>query len=160
MRLVERVVAGNAKAVVDTYLYWEVINALGNSEVLSHREIAKAQDQFGEFVWGDVPSIRNEVDEDLVAEYRGASEIPDGIGMIRARRHNRMLGEICDIQPKDAPIVTLAFEFRSENPTIYTNDSELADLTPADCNLPAITVQHVSTEERRAEANFYGQHLP
>lgn len=160
MQLVEQAVSGNTETVVDTYLYWEVINALGNSEVLSKREITKAQDRFGEFVWGNVPSVQNAVDEGLITEYSDVNEITDGIEAIRARRHNRMLGKICDIQPKDAPIVALAFEFRAENPTIYTNDSGLADLIPANCNLPTITVEHVSTEDRRPETNFYGQHLP
>lgn len=160
MRLVERVVSGNTKTVVDTYLYWEVINALGNSKGLSRAEITEAQDQFGQFVWGSTPSIKNEVDEDLIAEYRDATDLAEGIEMIRSRRHNQLLGEICDIQPKDAPIVALAFEFREEAPTIYTNDSGLAEWAPGDCNLPAIAVEYVSTEQRQPEANLYGQHLP
>lgn len=159
MRLVERAVSGNAKTVVDTYLYWEVINALGNSKGLSRPEITEAQDQFGQFVWGSTPSIRNEVDEDLISTYRDAATLEEGIETIRSRRHNQLLGEICDIQPKDAPIVALAFEFREEAPTIYTNDSELAEWVPDDCNLPAITVEYVSTEQRQPEPNLYSQHL-
>lgn len=158
MRLVERVVSQNARTVVDTYLYWEVINALGSSR-LSREDIDRAQDQFAQFIWGDNPTVGNEVDDDLIEQFRDRPETA-GIDMVRGRTHNEMLGEICGIQAKDAPIASLAFEFRDENPTVYTNDGQFASFVPANYNLPAIEMEYVATEAREAEPNFFGQHLP
>jgi hypothetical protein len=52
-----------------------------------------------------------------------------------------MLGEILNIQPKDVPIVSLAYEYRFEQPHIITDDGEFASLSPAEFGLPAITIE-------------------
>ena len=67
--------------------------------------------------------------------------------LLRARRSApaiRALARVCGIQPKDAPILVLAFEHRDREPTILTNDEAFATLDPASQSLPEIEIEHVS----------------
>lgn len=67
--------------------------------------------------------------------------------LLRERRSAptaRTLARVWGIQPKDVPILVLAFEYREREPTIPTNDEQFADLEPAAHSLSEISIQHVS----------------
>lgn len=63
-----------------------------------------------------------DVSESLLRERRSAPAV-------------RTLARICGIQPKDVPILVLAFDHRDRRPTILTNDESFADFQPADHSL-------------------------
>ncbi|MCU4800997.1 hypothetical protein OB920_11520 [Halobacteria archaeon HArc-gm2] len=62
----------------------------------------------------------------------------------RSQTHVRLLAQILDMQPKDVPILTLAFEHADRKPRILTNDESFASLSPGAHNLPALTLEHVA----------------
>lgn len=61
----------------------------------------------------------------------------------RSSTRTQLLARVLEIQPKDVPIVVLAFEHDEREPTILTNDATFADLQPADHNLPNISIEHL-----------------
>lgn len=61
----------------------------------------------------------------------------------RASSQTQLIAQITGIQPKDVPIVVLAFEHRDREPTIMTNDEALARFDPLAYNLPELTLEHV-----------------
>ncbi|MWV39252.1 hypothetical protein [Natrialba sp. INN-245] len=61
----------------------------------------------------------------------------------RASLHTQSLARITGVQPKDIPIVVLAFEHRDRKPSILTNDAEFAAFDPANYSLPELTLEHV-----------------
>ena len=77
----------------------------------------------------EAPSSR-EVSDALLREQRSAPTV-------------QTLARVCEIQPKDVPILVLAFEHRDREPTILTNDASFAGLEPAVHSLPEITIEHV-----------------
>lgn len=48
------------------------------------------------------------------------------------------------VQPKDVPLVVLAFAHADREPTILTNDESFAGLAPADHGVPELSVEHVA----------------
>lgn len=75
------------------------------------------------------PSSRD-VRESLVRERRSAPTV-------------RTLARVCGIQPKDVPILVLAFDHRDREPTVLTNDESFAAVDPDQLALPEITLEHV-----------------
>lgn len=61
----------------------------------------------------------------------------------RNRTAIALLAQVCDIQPKDVPILVYAYEFYTHEPSVLTNDAAFAAVTPAEYNLPAISLQYV-----------------
>lgn len=56
----------------------------------------------------------------------------------------QLLAQILEIQPKDIPILVLAYRHIDREPTILTNDAAFAACTLSDHNLPEITIEHVA----------------
>lgn len=61
----------------------------------------------------------------------------------RSSTRTQLLAQVLEIQPKDVPIVVLAFEHDEREPTILTNDAAFATFQPAAHNLPNIAIEHV-----------------
>lgn len=61
----------------------------------------------------------------------------------RANVHTQLLTRITGVQRKDVPILVLAFEHRDREPTIFTNDADFAAFSPAEYDLPELTLEHV-----------------
>ena len=61
----------------------------------------------------------------------------------RSNTHTQLLARITGVQPKDIPIVVLAFEHCDREPTIVTNDFDFAAFSPGEYNLPELTFEHV-----------------
>ena len=78
-----------------------------------------------------VPRRRNrDVRESLLRERRSAPTV-------------RMLARICSVQPKDVPILVLAYEHRDREPTILTNDRSFSEFEPAAHSLPELAIEYV-----------------
>lgn len=78
----------------------------------------------------EAPSHRD-IAADIVQDRRQATEI-------------QLLAQVLDIQPKDVPILALAYRHADREPTILTNDEAFAACVPAEHNLPTITIEHVT----------------
>lgn len=62
----------------------------------------------------------------------------------RSGPRTRLLAAVLDVQPKDVPIVVLAFRHAERRPTILTNDETFAGLSPTEYDLSRISVEHVA----------------
>ena len=132
IRLFEDFYSATRKTAVSTYILKEIREGFDRSQRVSARE-------------------KDETLTDLFKLIRQCDGIEETITRAKLERlslreerrktHNRMLGEIFDIQSKDVPIVSLAYEYRSERPHILTDDGEFAALSPAEFGLPAITIE-------------------
>jgi hypothetical protein len=75
----------------------------------------------------------------------GRQELTDvELRAVRREPHNQLLGQLLDIQAKDAPIVSLAYEYRYDRPHVLTDDGGFGGLTPASFGLENITVEELS----------------
>jgi hypothetical protein len=61
----------------------------------------------------------------------------------RNNTYVRFIGQSLDIQPKDVPILTLAYKHADREPTILTSDESFAECVPANYNHSAITIEYV-----------------
>ncbi|OLZ39135.1 hypothetical protein A6E15_19420 [Natrinema saccharevitans] len=139
--LVEQIIKNGRKSAVNAYIHEEVRCNIDDDHSIDRSVRNRALEQFFAAI-GNSPQIRNPDSEtvermDLEAE--------------RKKAHHKVIGAFGDIQAKDAPILTLAYQFLSYQPTIYTNDSEFADLSPTSRGIPEISIQYCDLEWGRAE---------
>lgn len=141
----DRVIRGEDRTVVDAYIYEEVLDGLRRSESVSG---ADTQATIKDFV--NLVQTSEYIDSPSYAEVPSV-ELPD----VRARRENITLGRVLGIQPKDAPIVTLAHAYADRETrhgsaatvTIITSDRTFAELNPNAHGLP-LSMQYIPyTEE-------------
>lgn len=126
---------GETTSAINAYMVQEALAAFDRTESLSAADRDAATTAFLTRLTRmrgllEAPSSRD-VRDSLVAERRAAPVA-------------RTLARVCDIQPKDVPILVLAFEHRDRDPTILTNDSSFAEFQPAARSLPEISIEHVS----------------
>lgn len=120
---------------LDAYIVQEILDAFATPGMLTPIERDRVQTAFLERLPGmigliEAPSHRD-IAADVVQNRRQATEI-------------QLLAQILDIQPKDVPILVLAYRHADRKPTILTNDEAFAACAPAEHNLPAITIEHVA----------------
>jgi predicted nucleic acid-binding protein len=125
---------GETTSVINAYIVQEALGAFERIQGLSPADRDRAQTLFLTRLSRmsgliEAPSSRD-IAESLIDERRSA-------------RHTRLLARVLDIQPKDVPIVVLAFEHYDRDPTILTNDAAFADFDPAAYNLPNLSVEYV-----------------
>lgn len=132
--LLNRIEDGETISAISAYMVQETLDAFDRAPGLS----AQKRDAFKtEFLTRltrmtgliEAPSGRD-VYPSLLEERRSSSPV-------------QLLAQILDIQPKDVPIVVLAFRHYEREPTILTNDSSFARLEPTEHALPSITIDHV-----------------
>lgn len=61
----------------------------------------------------------------------------------RSAVQTQLLARITELQPKDVPILVLAFKHREREPVLLTNDAAFASFSPDEYNLTEITIEHV-----------------
>lgn len=132
--LLEEIDRGDTTSVITAYMVQEALAAFDRTEALTSAERDTVKTAFLTRLTRmrgllEAPSSRD-VSESLLRERRSAPAV-------------RTLARICGIQPKDVPILVLAFDHRDRRPTILTNDESLADFQPAAHSLPEITIEHV-----------------
>lgn len=126
---------GETTSAISAYMLQEALAAFDRTKSLSAAERDTVKTNFVTRLTRmtgliEAPSSRDTSDA-LLREQRSASAV-------------RTLARVCGIQPKDAPILVLAFEYRDREPTILTNDESFAEFEPAAHSLPEITVTHIS----------------
>lgn len=133
--LLDEIDRGETTSAINAYMVQEALSAFDRTESLSAADRDAAKTAFLIRLTRmtglvQAPS-RQDVRESLVRERRSASV-------------TRTLARVCDIQPKDVPILVLAFEHRDRTPTILTNDESFADFQPEAHSLPEISIEYVS----------------
>lgn len=125
---------GETTSAISAYMVQEALSAFDRTESLSATDRDTAKTAFLTRLTRmtglvEAPSSRD-VRDSLVEERRSAPAV-------------RTLARVCDIQPKDVPILVLAFEHRDRDPTILTNDSSFAEFQSAAHSLPEISIEHI-----------------
>jgi predicted nucleic acid-binding protein len=133
--LVAAIDRGEVTSAINAYMVQEALAAFDRTESLSTADRDSVKTTFLTRLTRmtgliEAPSSRD-VSDALLQERRSAPTA-------------RTLARVCGIQPKDVPILVLAFEHRDREPTILTNDEQFAALQPADHSLPEISIEHVS----------------
>jgi predicted nucleic acid-binding protein len=131
VELLDAIDRGETTSAIGAYIVQEALAAFERTQSLSPTDRDAAQTQFLTRLSRmtgliEAPSSRD-VAESLLDERRSAT-------------HTRLLARVLDIQPKDVPIVVLAFDHYDREPTILTNDATFSTFDPATHNLPAMSV--------------------
>ena len=122
--------------MLSAYVVREVLDAFATPALLTPTERDQVQTAFLERLPGMIGLLEAPSHQDVVAklveERRRAPEI-------------RLLAQVLDIQPKDVPIVVLAYRYADYEPTILTNDRAFATFAPTAHDLRRISIEHVDS---------------
>lgn len=134
LRLLDEIERGETVSAINAYMVQEALNAFDRTPGLTATERDEMKTLFLTRLTRmtgliEAPSSRDVADS-LLEERR-------------ANVHIQLLARITDVQPKDVPIVVLAFEHRDREPTIFTNDGDFAAFSPSEHNLPELTLEHI-----------------
>lgn len=122
---------GNMRVRVSPYIYQEVFDAFSGSH---QKQAGSLKTAFAQFV-----ENCNHVSGPHQRQVRRMS-----VHAVRNSAHMELIGEILDIQAKDAPIVVAAREFKGQFPTIYTCDKPFSQLKPQNHGLAWLDIDHVT----------------
>ncbi|SFT06248.1 hypothetical protein SAMN04488556_4160 [Halostagnicola kamekurae] len=122
---------GRESSVVDAYICAEVIENIENDHTTPQRKRDRALERFSGLIY-QCPSIIACTQDQIDCIDRGE---------VRSRTHNKLIGRLADIQPKDAPVFNLAYEHRSSSPTIITDDEEFSQLTPSEYGITELSIR-------------------
>jgi predicted nucleic acid-binding protein len=133
-RLLDEIERGETISAINAYMVQEALNAFDRTPGLTTAERDELQTIFLTRLTRmtgliEAPSSRDVADS-LLDERR-------------ANTQTQLLARVLSIQPKDVPILVLAFKHRDREPTILTNDAGFATLSPTDHNLPEVALEHV-----------------
>lgn len=134
-KLLTEIERGEETSAIIAYMVQEAVAAFDRTDSLTASERDTVKTAFLTRLTRmtglvDAPSSR-EASESLLQERRTATAV-------------RLIARICEIQPKDVPILLLAFEHEDRNPTILTNDASFAAFDPADHRLDEISIELVA----------------
>lgn len=134
-KLLTEIERGEETSAISAYMVREALDAFDRTDSLSASERDTVKTAFLTRLTRmtglvDAPSSRD-ASESLLQERRSASAV-------------RLIARICEIQPKDVPILLLAFEHRDREPTILTTDAPFAALNPADYELHEISIELIA----------------
>jgi len=126
---------GETTSAINAYMIQEALAAFDRTQSLSAADRDTVKTTFLTRLTRmtgliEAPSSRD-VSESLLREQRSAPAV-------------QTLARICGIQPKDVPILVLAFEHHDREPAVLTNDESFAEFEPAAHSLPEISIEHVS----------------
>jgi hypothetical protein len=132
--LLAEIARGETTSAINAYMVQEALAAFDRTQSLSPTDRDAVKTMFLTRLTRmtgliEAPSSRD-VSDSLLQEQRSAPAI-------------QTPARVCGIQPKDAPILVLAFEHHDRTPTIFTNDQSFAAFQPAAHSLPELTIEHV-----------------
>ena len=133
--ILEDIQRGETVSAINAYMVQEVLNALGRTPQLSPAQRDEAQTAF----------------LTRMHQMTGLLEAPSSRDMTEAildeTRNNtyvRFIAQSLDIQPKDVPILVLAYKHSEREPTILTNDEAFSECVPETYNHPTVTIEYVT----------------
>lgn len=133
-RLLDEIERGETVSAVNAYVVQEALDAFDRTPGLTGEQRDELKTLFLTRLTRmtglvEAPSSRDIADS-LLEERRSSVR-------------TQLLARITGIQPKDVPILVLAFEHRDREPTLLTNDAEFAAFDPAEFDLPEVAVERV-----------------
>lgn len=133
-RLLDEIEDGETVSAINAYMVQEALEAFDRTPGLTAEERDEVKTLFLTRLTRmiglvEAPSSRDVVDS-LLDQRRSAVQ-------------TQLLARITELQPKDVPILVLAFEHRHREPTLLTNDAGFASFSPEEHNLTEITIEHV-----------------
>ena len=134
-RLLDEIERGETVSAINAYMVQEALNAFDRTPGLTATERDELKTLFLTRLTRmtgliEAPSSRDVADS-LLDEKRANTQI-------------KLLARVTEVQPKDIPIVVLAFEHRDRGATILTNDADFATFLPTEHNLPELTLKHIN----------------
>ncbi|WP_135304846.1 hypothetical protein [Haloarcula amylovorans] len=126
---------GRHQTVLSAYMLEEIQQGLHRSDRVESEEIDDALTLLFKLL-SSCDDVITTFDDDELNEV----ELRD----VRQKSHNQLLGHLLDIQAKDVPILSLAYEYRYERPHILTDDGGFGELSPAAVGLENITIEELS----------------
>lgn len=129
--LVDEVVQNSREVAVDAYIFQEVLDAFDNS--YKRNKANRHKNDFGALVANN---------KSISGPSQSAVSQMD-VNRVRSSNSIRLIATSFSIQAKDAPILCLAYEFRSTSPTVFTCDGPFSKCDPSNHNLPNISIQHI-----------------
>lgn len=133
--ILDNIQCGERVSAINAYMVQEVLNAFERTPQLAPPQCDEAQTAF----------------LSRMHQMTGLLEAPSSRDMTHAildeTRNNtyvRFIGQSLDIQPKDVPLLVLAFKHSQRDPTILTNDEVFAECSPKQHNHPTITIEYVA----------------
>jgi predicted nucleic acid-binding protein len=133
-RLLDEIERGETVSAINAYIMQEALNAFDRTSGLSSDERDELKTVFLTRLSRmtglvEAPTSK-EFHDDLLAERRAAT-------------HTRLLARVLGVEPKDIPVLLLAFRHEQRAPTLLTNDEGFASFRPSEHNLAEITVEYV-----------------
>lgn len=133
--LLDAIERGETTSAINAYIVQEALAAFDRTQSLSPTERDAVKTHFLSRLSRmtglvEAPSSRD-VRDSLLSERRSATR-------------TKLVARILDIQPKDVPILVLAFDHIDREPTILTNDAEFAATDLPSHNLRPISIEHVA----------------
>lgn len=135
VRIFEDILTGNHRTAITPYIATEVEDACRRSNRVSGPDIDDAITRFY--------AIAQQCSH-IRTEFTQADLERLDLDSCRDSSHNQLLGRVLDIQPKDVPILLLAYDSYFLEPTILTDDSDFSGLTPADFGLVKIAIEELN----------------
>lgn len=134
VQLLDDIERGETVSAINAYMVQEALNAFDRTPELTASERDELKTLFLTRLTRmtgliEAPSSRDVADS-LLDERRAST-------------HTQLLARITEVQPKDIPIVVLAFEHLDREPIVFTNDADFAAFLPAEYNLPELALKHV-----------------
>lgn len=134
VRLLDGIERGETRSAISAYVVQEALEAFDRVDGLTPAERDEVQTLFLTRLTRmegliAAPTSRD-IRDSLLDEYRSGTR-------------TRLLARALDIQPKDVPIVVLAFEHVEREPTILTNDEAFAAFAPGSHSLEELSIEHV-----------------
>ena len=135
IRIFEDFIHGKYSTAITPYIATEVEDACHRSGRVGGPDIDEAVTLFYAIAYRCEHIITEFTQDDL-------SQLD--LDSMREDLRNQLLGEIIDIQSKDVPVLTLAYEQYFMDPTILTDDGGFGMLDPADFGLKNISVEELN----------------
>lgn len=131
--VVDQVINSEFRVAVDAYVFNEVIEGIERSGS-GYDEISEAQTRFAEIVHGN-PAIQEPTQHRVQAL---------DLDTVRSDERVQLLGLTWGIQPKDVPIVQLAYRQSSEPTVIFTSDQDFSNFEPREYGVDDIVIRYVN----------------
>ncbi|MFC4987339.1 PIN domain-containing protein [Saliphagus infecundisoli] len=134
-RLLDEIEHGETVSAINAYMVQEALNAFDRTPGLTASERDEVKTLF----------LTRLTRMTGLLEAPSSRDIADSLlDERRAHTQTQLLARITGVQPKDIPILVLAFEHRDREPTILTNDADFAAFAPTEHSLQELGLEHVA----------------
>ncbi len=135
VELLDEIERGETVSAISAYMAQEALNAVDRTPGLTTTE----QDELKTLFFTRLSRMTGLIEAPSSRDFEA--------GLLDQRRstvQTQLLARVTDIQPKDIPILVLAFKHRDRSPTVFTNDADFAAFAPDEYDLSELSFEHVA----------------